>query len=973
MTALTLTVAQLLAIEADPSSNTLPAGDTWTVTDTAAHLKTLTLNEIAAASPLGVTAVAGTDAPAVFSAAQMKAFGQASIAVIAPASDPSQNDGTVTISGPSGNGMTFVITWDSSVASAPAGFTADVEEAFQFYADTFSNPLTLYYDVGFGEVNGTPLKTGDLGASHDQLITNQSYASFLTQFGADAVSPAQKLALASLPATNPFGSSTLHMTIAQAAELGFSGTSTSQSNPDGNVGFSAIYTFNYNSDPNQPPVIGASDFFGTVEHEISEVMGRDSDIGSDKTGTEMATTFYSPMDLFRYTAPNTPALSPFTDPAYFSINNGTTPLGYWNDYTTGDTGDLGDWEENADPPGSGYTPDAYNDGSESDIDNPITSNDITLMNVLGYDLATATPPRTLPATDLPVTAGQLLVDLSLNQINPGSTKAPAGDSYVLVDTAFDVESVTSSAIATAEALGLRGIIATDTSLTLSVAQSEALEGSVSVTVPSGDSVSLVDIASAIETMTPQQIAGLASLGIKTIASANTSVVFNWAEVAALSAANIQVTAPSGSNVIYADTAAAIGALTPAQLAELQAVGVTQIVSGPPTGTTFDMVLQSGSTYEIYDIGNSALLAADQLGVINTAFQVVDLGGFDGADTSDLLVRNASNGTFGIDDVANNVITGSVTLGRVGLSWQTAGFGDFSGNASETDMLLQNGSTGQFEVYDISNNAITFAAPMGQVGLEWQVADFADFSGKTGETDMLMRDSDNGKFEVYDVADNTITSAAAMGQVGVEWQVMGFGDFSGNAGETDMLMRNGITGAFEVYDISHNAITSAAAIGRVGLEWQIAGFGDFSGNSGETDMLMRNSNTGAFEVYDISHNTITSAVAMGQVGLDWQIVGFGDFSGNPGESDMLMRNGTSGAFELYDIDDNRIVNTASLGAVATQWQFDGLAGVAPSATSAPAQMVQAMASSLPAVSPVSAGMALGGANPAEQPLTLAAPA
>ena len=974
MTALTLTVAQLLSIEANPASNTLPAGDTWTVTDTAAHLKSLTLNEIAAATAVGVTAVAATDQLPVFSSAQMKSFGEASIAVIAPASDPSQNDGTDTISGPSGNGMTFVITWDFSVASAPAAFKTDVEEAFALYADTFSNPITLYYNVGFGEVNGTAMKSGELGQSHDQLITNQTYANLLTQLNADAVSPAQKLAIASLPASNPFGSSTLHMTIAQAAELGFSGAGASPSNPDGAVGFSDVDTFDYNSAPNQPPVIGETDFFGTGEHEISEVMGRDSDIGSDKTGTEVATTFYSPMDLFRYTAPNMRALSPFTDPAYFSINSGTTPLGYWNDYTTGDSGDLGDWEENADPPGSGYTPDAYNDGSQGDIDNPITSNDITLMNVLGYNLATARLPGSFPATDVPITAGELLIDLSLNQINPGSANAPAGDSYVLVDTAFDIESVTSTAIIAAEALGLRGIISSDASVSLSVAQSEALEGSVFVTVPSGASVSLVDIASAIETMTPQQIAGLASLGITTITTANTSVVFDWADVAALSGANIQVTAPAGSNVIYADTAAAVAALTPAQLAELQSVGITQIVSGPPTGTTFDMIMARGSTYEIYDIGNSALLAADQLGVVNTVFQVVDLGGFDGGDTSDILLRNMNNGNFDIGDVANNVITGSVALGRVGLNWQDAAFGDFSGNAGETDMLLRNTDTGQFEVYDISNNAITFAAPMGQVGMEWQAADFGNFSGNAGETDMLMRNTNTGAFEVYDITNNTITSASAMGQVGLEWQTAGFADFSGNAGETDMLMRNSNTGAFEVYDVSNNRITHASSMGQVGVEWQIAGFGDFSGRAGETgDMLMRNGNTGAFEVYDISNNRITAASGMGQVGLEWQVVGFGDFSGNVNETDMLMRNTNTGAFELYDINNNRIVSAVSLGAVGPEWQVDGLAGVAPDATSAMAQLVQAMASSPPNASSGPSGMVLSGADhTSQQPPTLAVP-
>ena len=58
MSALALSVDQLLAIEADPSSNNLPPGDTWTVTDTAANLETLSLGAISAMPSVGVTAIA---------------------------------------------------------------------------------------------------------------------------------------------------------------------------------------------------------------------------------------------------------------------------------------------------------------------------------------------------------------------------------------------------------------------------------------------------------------------------------------------------------------------------------------------------------------------------------------------------------------------------------------------------------------------------------------------------------------------------------------------------------------------------------------------------------------------------------------------------------------------------------------------------------------------------------------------------
>ncbi|HEY5067724.1 MAG TPA: DUF4347 domain-containing protein [Xanthobacteraceae bacterium] len=302
-------------------------------------------------------------------------------------------------------------------------------------------------------------------------------------------------------------------------------------------------------------------------------------------------------------------------------------------------------------------------------------------------------------------------------------------------------------------------------------------------------------------------------------------------------------------------------------------------AAPPAGSTDTLMMlrNSDGAYEFYDIGRNTILLDGPLGQINPVLQVAGVGGFNGSDTADLLMRDPTTGVFTLYDVSNNNITGNVVVGQVGLEWTVSGFGDFSTRAGETDMLMRNSNTGQFEVYDIANNAITFAGPMGQVGLEWSIAGFGDFSTRANETDMLMRNSNTGAFEVYDIVNNTITSFAPMGQVGLEWTIAGFGDFSTRANETDMLMRNSNTGAFEVYDISNNAITSFAPMGQVGLEWTIAGFGDFSGNANETDMLMRNSNTGAFELFDISKNTITSAEPMGQVGLEWSVAGIAAYT------------------------------------------------------------------------------------------------
>src|SRR5262249_8573992 len=88
---------------------------------------------------------------------------------------------------------------------------------------------------------------------------------------------------------------------------------------------------------------------------------------------------------------------------------------------------------------------------------------------------------------------------------------------------------------------------------------------------------------------------------------------------------------------------------------------------PPAATTADMILRHGADgkYEIYDLGNNAILVAAQLGQVGTDWQFAGLGGFFGNDTTDMLLRSASTGGFEAYDISNNVITGAAFLGNVG--------------------------------------------------------------------------------------------------------------------------------------------------------------------------------------------------------------------------------------------------------------------------------------------------------------------
>ena len=334
--------------------------------------------------PSGPTAVAATTAGAVLTSSAVVT--RNAIALTPPTNIDQPVEAPIASSGAGGattesygaaGGLVFDVTYDASVNSAPAGFTAAFAAAVEFYTTKFSDPITINIDVGWGEVDGIPLSAGDLGES-DWSFNRFSYSQVRSALQGGATSADDREAVATLPASDPTGGGNFWITTAEQKALGLLGASTAV---DGYVGFSAndIFTF----DPSNRDVSGAYDFIGVAEHEISEVMGRDSFSGRTISGRSHS---YSPMDLFRYASPGTRQLGTGAA-SYFSIDGGTTDLGNWNNFVTGNSGDLGDWAGT-----TPYTPDAYNDNNDPGVVNPVTQSDIRLLNVIGWDLAPSQPP-----------------------------------------------------------------------------------------------------------------------------------------------------------------------------------------------------------------------------------------------------------------------------------------------------------------------------------------------------------------------------------------------------------------------------------------------------------------------------------------------------------------------------------------------------------------------------------------------------
>lgn len=229
--------------------------------------------------------------------------------------------------------MLINLSYDSSVNSAPAGFTAALSYAANFLNRLFVDSITINIGVGWGEVDGQLLPSSALGESMTSSSPLYSYGQIKTALVNSASDAIESSAAASLSPFDPTHNATFDIGTANAVALGLlAGNSVSV---DGWVGFSSVpNTFSF--DPAQRSVPGEYDFIGTALHELTEVMGRDALLGSFQYS-------YSALDLFRYSAPGTHQLLG-GQAAYFSIDGGLTNL---DNFNSNSNGDFGDWASSA--------------------------------------------------------------------------------------------------------------------------------------------------------------------------------------------------------------------------------------------------------------------------------------------------------------------------------------------------------------------------------------------------------------------------------------------------------------------------------------------------------------------------------------------------------------------------------------------------------------------------------------------------
>jgi hypothetical protein len=253
-----------------------------------------------------------------------------------------------------------------------------IASAISIYEADFSNPIDVSID--FKEM------TTGLGESSTTLYTIP-YSTFYTAYQMNAIKNNNVTALAALgtsvpnQANNPMtGDGDIDIKTADIRALGIPCPGCNPSGGfDGTIGLNTSITFPPNANNGSTYSLMA-----TVEHEMDEVLGLGSSVGTMLTEPQ-------PEDLFRYDSHGN--RSAFTTSnnalAFFSIT-GATDLAQFDNQSDG--GDTGDWQSNPRPNG---VPPKVQDAFATPGASPQLGVELIALEAVGYDAIATPEPSTV--------------------------------------------------------------------------------------------------------------------------------------------------------------------------------------------------------------------------------------------------------------------------------------------------------------------------------------------------------------------------------------------------------------------------------------------------------------------------------------------------------------------------------------------------------------------------------------------------
>src|SRR5579883_157534 len=801
------------------------------------------------------------------------------------------------------NHLVINLVADSSVTAEfgpnyqTSTFWTGVEAAANFFQTNFFDPVTVTITVGWGEVGGLPVPSGAAESLQNQ--STFTFSQIVAALRNDAQSASDATAVAHLPTGDPgAGGTDFRISDAEARALGLSAVAAPQ---DGFIGIGT----NWNpTDAN---------FVGVVMHEISEVLGRGSDINP---ATGSCTGSYSVLDLFRYSA-GTPEPSSATGPGgstYFSIDGGATGLDTFSSTAGEDPG--GDW--------AAGTNDAFAAVLPSGTA-PVSFADLTEMDVLGYD--TAAPP-------IPVTLGG--IDYRVPVPNGGTTATPmsyigaaaiphAGYHFAIeyIGTAGNAGYLREGDSAALVRQGL-SIVSVYANAGMSGTNADGSYSDAWVNYFSNSGAHGQGTADAIDAINAARAAGQTSGAIYFSVNLDpTDARSGITQAAALAEIDeyfreintyfAQVAAPYSIGVFGAgDT-----------LSSLQADPSSGVKYTWLADTWFGQIgAVSSKSMEQTDTTGSALVGGNSVD-LDTAYGA-DFGhwnrssppateDFSADDRSDIFWRDPTSGTDVAWMMNGNTVSGTQTLYNVPSGFTVAGMGDFTGNGA-SDILWRNPSTGADQVWLMGGGTITASAAINSLPSAWTVADIADFNGD-GIDDILLRNPSTGANFIWTMKGDQIADGNEIYNVPSSWTIAGVGKFFGGD-QPDILLRQASTGTNFIWQMVGPTIAGGTLLNNADASWSVAGLGDFNGD-GTTDILMRQASSGTNLVWTIHNGTVSGSAVLPNAPSGWTVAAVADFTGN-GTDDILMRNAANGTNLLWTMQNGQVGQSTVLNNLPSNW-------------------------------------------------------
>ena len=868
--------------------------------------------------------------------------------------------------------MNIVIEYDNSASTnaAPIGFKQAVQAAVNYIDALITDPITVPIVFSYGELQNQAFQPNTLGESQGNgyFVT---YAQMVHALAATASSADDIMSVLNLP-SDPTGGTKIFLSDAQAKALGFGSDPHFIDPEDGFVALTNSHTLTY--DPNNRAVSGAYDAIGILEHEITEVLGRTGGLGRE---TFNGTAFYTPLDMFRYSAPGAHSFS-YTG-ASFSVD-GNNLLYTFNDPNNG--GDIGDWA-------SGLAGDSFGSGYLG-LASLVSSTDTRVMDLLGYKLSTTTSAPSLNLTGAQFSAGAAILGqignpytLNLTGVAVANLAAAeqnghvmsisitdhsfavfpvlaalGGDSRVVGITLTDsipfdlslsqylVDSAAFAKISGGYSLAVGGVpvasrlqLEQDSHVTSVLINDSAANVSAAIDALNGDAlvsrITLTDAAplaisalqSQADTVALGKIGGPFNMLVTGGPGADILLGAGGADTLDGGAGADTLTGGSGADTFVLRPGAHADLITDFSHAQGDKIDLSALTgvhsfgqllaSSSQSGADTILDLGGGDTLRLQNVTHTALTLTDF--VLPPASSAVPTD-FNGDGKADILWRNANNGdVYLFTSSANAVAAPGQDLGLMAANFHVDQVADFTGDG-KADILWRNTADGDSFLWTSSANAV--AAPgqdLGIVGLQWQVQAAADFNGD-GKADILWRNMGNGDAYLFTSSANAVAAPGQdLGIVGLQWQVQAAADFNGD-GKADILWRNLGNGDVYLFTSSANGVAAPGQdLGLMGLQWHVQAVADFNGD-GKADILWRNANDGDVTLWTSSANAVAApGQDLGIVGLQWQVQTAADFNGD-GLADILWRNGGNGDAYLWTSSANAIAAPGiDLGVVALNWQ------------------------------------------------------